>query len=997
MAPRAQVSVESAVNALKKHIKYFIPPEKPKWSSKIWRIISDELGNQWNENAVRTNVNQNRRNILSIALQECGYFRGEINTESSKYDDLQDENVDSSSSDEDDDSNDPDYCDQAAYFNNIEEIQEFDVEISKELWNSVVKPSAGNSQPKLNKGAWTSIIAYAFWEQYRLKCCFIFDKGYINVNVKAHCKSKKCGNRLFGFIEGVPFDEGPVYIKIKCCDTRFIEKHEDFQRPLRGETRKAVSQQVRNLGVHAYNRRAAIKLLRSGDTACPFLYKPNVLHQAKKQFLDNERGIKPIDRKDIFPAIDRINENPLYRNSILLVGKPFFVFYATQSQMHCYKEYRRLNKKSSICIDATGGLVRKIISEGKKSSYIFLYQIVINFNKTSQCVYQMLTEMQDAHTITMWLNKWVSAVKLLPHEAVSDGSRAQLNAMSRAFNDMSLKQYIKLCFESIKNPQKLTDIKTYIRLDVAHFVHTITGWSCFKSAVHPSVKKFYIYCICLLIDCKEFSKFERILMLILIISNTAHEDSVVYVKDEKFTPLTARTELENLIMSRKVEEFFLNVSEQIEKMEVDPEKNKFRDTELENSEKDSVSISCWIKNLLKVSKNVFYQGNNLQSFFLPALENPLVEAVVEFPLWTNICIPHSDVLGTSSYIEEDFKDLKEAMRRQVSLPTDVYTFLKLHLDYLIGGVSLFRMKITKFIDEHINNTEKSLPDLLNCNLSEINVEEDDSSKNLMKEEEKNKYKSSDSELMDTTNTSLSKIIVKEDDSFKNSMKGEEKKNNSSDSEPIDTTNTSNQFDQGVSITSDINKQIKFDLNTDNSVNVNYNLSDIIEKKNKNDPFENWRGKGKNNKLNPFDWMSSGESADGNEAKPEIRTNFIPKDVGKFSNITHVNDDINLNNANSKIKLANNYPKDHDSNIKTYQVDDDSRGITKTKALKDHDYGFTTSTPLEDKKPKKTLAAAIDKISRQNINSGKYFNDCPEMKLQNKFVEARKESVTSEEK
>lgn len=69
MGPEAKVSVESAVNSLKKYIKYFIPPEKPKWSSDIWQTLSNELENKWDRHAVCTNVNGNRRNILTISLE----------------------------------------------------------------------------------------------------------------------------------------------------------------------------------------------------------------------------------------------------------------------------------------------------------------------------------------------------------------------------------------------------------------------------------------------------------------------------------------------------------------------------------------------------------------------------------------------------------------------------------------------------------------------------------------------------------------------------------------------------------------------------------------------------------------------------------------------------------------------------------------------------------------------------------------------------------------
>lgn len=586
MGPKARVTVEAAVNVLKKHIKHFIPPGKPKWSSSIWQTLSEELDYKWDKNAVRTNVNNNRRNILTIALMECGYFTDEVKTKLNIYDN-ESENIDYSSSigssDDDNKINDPDYCDYSAFFNDISEIEEFDVEISRELWNTIIQVSVDKNNRqylKLKERVWTDVIAYAFWEQYHLKCVFIFDKGRICVNgnnyltINAHCKSKKCNNRLLGYVEEIPYQDGPVFIKIKCRDTRDVMHHEDLQRPLQCENRKTISKKLQELGVHGYNRQAATKLLRPGDTGCPFLYKPNVLHQAKKQFIDNERGIKPIDRKDIFAAIDRLKKNPVYRNSIQMIGKsPFYVIYTTQSQIHCYKEYRRLHKKfSSICIDATGGVVRKIISEHEKSAYIFIYEIVINFNKTSLSVFQILSEKQNADIITLWLQTWIRLVKNPPHEAVSDGARALLNSMSITFNDMSLKKYIKECFENVCSQQKSTDIKTYIRLDVAHFVHSITGWNCFKNILHSSVKNFYTYCICLLIDCSNFKMFERILLLILIVSNVAHEDSMIDNDGEIITPSAAKLELENLIAFRGMENFLSNVTVEIEKMDLDSKK-----------------------------------------------------------------------------------------------------------------------------------------------------------------------------------------------------------------------------------------------------------------------------------------------------------------------------------------------------------------------------------------------------------------------------------------
>lgn len=35
---------------------------------------------------------------------------------------------------------------------------------------------------KLHKNCWTDVIAFAFWEQYRLKCSFMFKKSVVSMN-----------------------------------------------------------------------------------------------------------------------------------------------------------------------------------------------------------------------------------------------------------------------------------------------------------------------------------------------------------------------------------------------------------------------------------------------------------------------------------------------------------------------------------------------------------------------------------------------------------------------------------------------------------------------------------------------------------------------------------------------------------------------------------------------------------------------------------------------
>ncbi|KAK0165503.1 hypothetical protein PV328_004010 [Microctonus aethiopoides] len=123
----------------------------------------------------------------------------------------------------------------------------------------------------------------------------------------------------------------------------------------------------------------------------------------------------------------------------------------------------------------------------------------------------MLSEKHSAKFISFWLSEWVEKVQL-PQQAVSDGSRAILNAMSIAFNGKSLKEYINFVFETLTTKTKL----------------------------QPPM----------MIDCEELSTFEEIVMMTLIVCSTQFQDSIIAIGDRMITPEKARENLEELVARR---------------------------------------------------------------------------------------------------------------------------------------------------------------------------------------------------------------------------------------------------------------------------------------------------------------------------------------------------------------------------------------------------------------------------------------------------------------
>ncbi|XP_044597434.1 hybrid signal transduction histidine kinase M-like [Cotesia glomerata] len=332
---------------------------------------------------------------------------------------------------------------------------------------------------------------------------------------------------------------------------------------------------------------------------------------------------------------------------------------------------------------------------------------------------------------------------------------------------------------------------------------------------------------------------------------------------------------------------------------------------------------------------------------------------MEFPLWSNVCIPHSDLRGSSSYIEENFKDLKMALKRQVPLLTDVYTFVKLHLDYLIGGVRLLRSKVTKFIADNLHNPDKSHTDIFNCNLSEIQKE--------TKEEK---------------NGALDQVV--ETDAVTPDI-------------DEDLTNSNvNLCGNNINIPTNTKKRA--------ADRLDYNLSNITDKKNKKDPLENWKGKAKNNKLNDSNWVNTG-TCDLGDTSSGSETNYDFVDNNDGFPVDHTlpsGIEVNYDNVHNNDKK--NYESNDDNNIKNNTSDSEMLSVDnisvlnmKVSDLHDHNYSFKTSTPIDHKKENIPLSAAVDQVARKNINSGKYFNECLEIKLFNNLVNLPKNSEKKSEK
>lgn len=136
----------------------------------------------------------------------------------------------------------------------------------------------------------------------------------------------------------------------------------------------------------------------------------------------------------------------------------FYVHYWSTHQLHVYNNYIKNERYTSIAIDATGRIVRKLQKpNGEKCGVIFLYDIAVRDpqSKMQYSVCNMLSERHDSDSITHWLRFWQRDGALLPNQVVCDLSVALISAIIRTFTDFtSLSIYLQHCYNYLVLKEK---------------------------------------------------------------------------------------------------------------------------------------------------------------------------------------------------------------------------------------------------------------------------------------------------------------------------------------------------------------------------------------------------------------------------------------------------------------------------------------------------------------------------------------------------------------
>lgn len=415
----------------------------------------------------------------------------------------------------------------------IEKI-DFKITLSKEEWNSLKsekKYKEQNSQylirfyKVLNSGSWTDIVHSHFWEQTKIACSVTYKRAKIYESGINYCEfygqCKSCQSELKGILQDKPSNNSRAIFQCTYSG-HFRQCYDKTKRKTTLEKKQYYIEKLVNekMSADMLRRTEGNNLMEFDDKEPSHLPTANALRIIECRTLKDQR-----EEEDPILAICKMKYLHPYINIIKDIGYDrFYVHYWSAPEINVYRKYVKHNNISTICIDATGSLVKKpTLIFKKKTKNILLYEIAIH-DKTIKAQYSvshMLSEKYDNNSIYNWLIEWIRNGAPCPKQVVTDMSLALLAAVVRAFTQYNnLTNYISACFQLLFNMQQ--DPPTcFVRCDVAHIIKLVTTWKPLH-LVDKRVKDFIVRTIAQMILSDDIDDIKQLLKCLfwLIYSKT---------------------------------------------------------------------------------------------------------------------------------------------------------------------------------------------------------------------------------------------------------------------------------------------------------------------------------------------------------------------------------------------------------------------------------------------------------------------------------------------
>nr|P16320.2 RecName: Full=120.7 kDa protein in NOF-FB transposable element [Drosophila melanogaster] len=623
---------------------------KPR-SDKVWMDISNQLKGAISAKTLNFYARINRNNMITVVKERCGIQQLDTSA-----------NLTLNSTFPDDD---PEFQITEASKNGPLPILYFNLELDLELWRSIA-PKKDQKTEKLQPN-WTDTMAKLIYKKVPLPCAFNFRKAKLSdkvdniwLRIEGYCND--CSSILKGHCLVKPDEQCGIMISVSVPDTRGIPHNK--KRRCTGSRRLEIGNEL-ILKKAALWRKEATDNMNDDDPEPSYIPNLPTLRKLREEATNRHLGITK-DRDPVSSLYLKKYEGEL-AGCILDIGlDEFFCIYCTGTQVKTYAS--RIKTIRKISIDATGSVVLPIQKPNGDSSYVFLYQIVMEGDDSIFPVFQMLSAKHDTASIQFWLSRFISKSGHFPLEVVSDFSLALLNGISLSFNECRIATYIKKCFHSLLMEERTDLPPCYIRLDIAHLIKMICRKNVFKSKL-PNLKDFYTRCIGLATTCETKDSFAELIKSVLIVALSQSSG-----EDEKG----------DILSSYRNEKYLLA---RIATFTAPDHKETIEDNCIpEDQEEIDEDVTDFISNIKIAAEEEALNCNSVNCrpnpYFLPELMPPLIKLCKYFVLWTNVmkekfCSKYD--VGSSALVEAYFKDLKNTDMSIFHRPVRADKFVVQHI------------------------------------------------------------------------------------------------------------------------------------------------------------------------------------------------------------------------------------------------------------------------------------------------------------------------------
>lgn len=338
-------------------------------------------------------------------------------------------------------------------------IEEGFCEISERYYNLILK------EEKLDTFYYPSILRNRIKHFINNTCIIYFkDKSYLrNGSIKLYAKCKHDTCKKFVIIlknrSVTVFSSSPNF-----CHKDKLTSY------VKGADRLLVQQELLEKMPSRYKKESILQV------------KKNLLHYAKNlQNIKSDPTVNKIrseamahldrDRDDLIDLIKMQRDHPEY---IREISFPFAIKTFSIEQFFLIESQNVGGVLPVLYFDATGNVLRKPFDNCKR---IYLYSGVISLLKTKRIV--SVFELISSQHFSKDIFKMLIDFKLFCEErgkwpvfssVVSDFSFANIHALTRAFNGMDLKEYLKISFEIACGKTKLPNKLITIHLCCSHFM-----------------------------------------------------------------------------------------------------------------------------------------------------------------------------------------------------------------------------------------------------------------------------------------------------------------------------------------------------------------------------------------------------------------------------------------------------------------------------------------------------------------------------------------------